>query len=366
MISVTRPLLPSQKKYNDLLTDIWDSQWVTNSGPKHQELEAKLSTRAGTNCALYANATLGLMGALAALELPKGSEVITTPFTFAATAHAISWAGLTPVFVDIDPTTLCLCPQAVATAITPKTSAILGVHVYGIACAVEALKEIADQHNLKIIYDAAHAFDSTLNGQPLVKWGDISICSYHATKLFNTIEGGGVYTENKALMEKIKQQRAFGKIAEDTYIAPGLNAKLSELHAAMGLAVLPLVEKERARRLDILEQYKKALNPLGVHFYEPQKNVSHSGQYCTAHIEHQKCGATRDNIHANLAKNDIYARKYFWPLCTDYPHYKNARKTDLTVSKQAVNNTLCLPFYGALSDADVQKVITVIQNCLKS
>ncbi|MBR1219671.1 DegT/DnrJ/EryC1/StrS family aminotransferase [Bradyrhizobium sp. U87765 SZCCT0131] len=358
---VTRPVLPELSDYQALLADIWRSKILTNGGPLHQRLERELEQYLGVPTAmLFNNGTIALLAALKLLKLPAGSEVITTPLTFAATAHAIKWNGLEPVFADVLPGTLTLDPEAVRKAITPKTSAILGVHVYGTVCELDALQKVADDHGLRLLYDAAHVFGTTVNGVPIGCFGDASVFSFHATKLFNTAEGGLVATNRALDKESIYFIRNFGIKNEEEVVDVGINGKLSEFSAAMGLLVLPLVDDERARRSVLRQKYAEFLTELpGIELAPAQPGVTQSEQYFRVSIDQGAFGRSRDDIYAALQKRQIFSRKYFHPICTDFESYRGYpiySTRNLPYVERIKSQVLCLPFHGEVEDEDLAEI----------
>lgn len=358
---VTRPLLPDLKDLQPILDEIWRTRVLTNGGPFHQKLERELEDYLGVPCAMICNnGTIALILALKMMDLPIGSEIITTPLTFAATAHAVAWNGFTPVFVDVEPTTLTIDPASVERAITGKTSAILAVHVYGNICDVHALQDIADKHGLALIYDAAHAFGATFNGLPIGALGDASVFSFHATKLFTTLEGGLIATNRAEDKGAIYSLRNFGIKNEEEVIAIGINGKMNELQAAIGLLNLPLVQRERSLRAKLRERYCDLLSSVpGVTTPTAQAGVYNSEQYFHIVIDPILFGRTRDDVYESLKRKDIFARKYFHPICTDFEPYRghhihSIRNTPYvnTVKSQV----LCLPFHSGVEDEDLEDI----------
>lgn len=365
MITVTKPTLPPLEKYVQYLQKIWASRWLTNDAELVQLLGKRLEEYLGVkNLVLVSNGTLALHIALKALEL-KG-EVITTPFTFAATTNVILWEGLTPVFADIDPETYNIDPNDVEKKITNKTSAILSVHVYGNPCYAEKLQEIADKHNLKLIYDAAHAFNVKYKNQPISNYGDISILSFHATKVFNTIEGGAIIANDEKMYEKMKLLRNHGIKSEDEIVLYGTNAKMNEFQAAMGLCNLENIDEKIMLRKKIYEHYKKRLS----HHVKFQRLIASNYNYiympvCFKNIKQ------RDRIYLNLIKNDIKPRKYFYPLTVDANYFKEVgvdlvRKYGLKVAREISNCILCLPLYPDLEISSVDQTCDIINDALSS
>ena len=347
-----------------------DSGWITNMGDKHLLFEKKLCEYLGVdNVSVFSSGTIALITALKALDLPNQSEVITSPFTFAATSHSIAWNGLKPVFADICPDTMTLSPDAIEKAIAPNTSAILPVHVYGFPSNVKVIDKIAKKYKLKVIYDAAHAFTTKINGKSICEWGDITMLSFHSTKLFNSIEGGALVCKDKGLLEKIYELRNFGikklKIEEglkegikskDIISEVGINGKLNEFQAAWGIETLDLVKDEQNKRVLISNKYKEELNDLDwIDIPIMPKGVSNSMQYFPIICKYNK----RDKVYNELLSNNVYARKYFYPLCSEFECYNkvpSAQKKNLVVAHEVANAVLCLPFYGELSKNKCEKI----------
>ena len=365
---VSQPLLPDQAALNGYIEKIWASKYVTNHGPFSLELENRLAALLHVPTAkLFNNATIGLLVALKLFELPPGSEVITTPMTFAATAHSIAWNNLRPVFVDIKEDDLTIDPEAVEMAISPRTSAILAVHVYGCICDHEALQRLADLHGLKLIYDAAHAFGAYWNGYPVASLGHASVFSFHATKLFNTLEGGLLTTNMPEDRERIYLLRNFGIKNEEEVVSVGINGKMNELQAAIGLLNLDIFEGEREKRKGLRQRYREVLGGLdGVLLQEVSENITQSEQYLLVRIDQEKSHLNRDEIKEKLAEKQIFARKYFYPICTDYEPYRNMpiistrARPYAQVAKQQV---LCLPFHSGVTEAHLDLIAAVFQAC---
>ena len=359
-IFVTQPLLPEIKVFEEEIEEIWKTKWLTNMGEKHNSLENELKNVLKVpNVSLFNNGTIALLTAIKALDLPYGSEVITTPFTFAATPHCIAWNGCKPIFCDIEPDTMTIDTNKIENLITPNTSAILGVHVYGFPCNVEKIQDIANKHNLKVIYDAAHAFSTEIDGVGIGNFGDITMFSFHATKLFNTIEGGCLTYKNDNLKRRIYNLRNFGIQSEELVEDIGINGKMNELQAAMGLLNLKIYRNEQKKRKIIKETYDKGLEDIkGIRIPKMPSNTTNSYQYYPVVIE-DEYDKTRDELYDMFKSRNIYTRKYFYPACHDYECYKN----DITVKTARLRTTdslkhkvLCLPFYGSL-DLDIVKYI---------
>lgn len=363
---VTRPLLPDIGDLDLMLREIWRTQIVTNGGPFHEKLESALKETLGVpTVALFTNGTIALLVALKLFDLPPGSEVITTPLTFAATAHAIHWNGLRPVFVDVSPDTLTIDPASVEKAITPLTSAILGVHVYGTVCDVDALQSIADKHELRLIYDAAHAFGTTINGRPIAAFGDASVFSFHATKLFTTLEGGAIATPRSADHDMIYFLRNFGIKSEEEVVSIGINGKMNEIQAGIGLLNLPKAPVEREARAHLRAKLDAALSGLsGIRLQSMQAGVGQSEQYYPVVINAELFGRSRDAIYGALKERGIMSRKYFHPICTDFAPYRGfpiISARDRPYVSEVKSQVLCLPFFSGVTDGDVEDIRAVFR-----
>lgn len=367
-IYVVRPLLPSLARYTETLQGIWQRQWLTNKGPLHDELELALRAHLrAPYLSLTGNGTSALSLTFKALGL--SGEIITTPFTSPATPNAASWCGLTPVFADVDPVTWTLDPNAVERAITPQTSAILGVHIYGMPCRLDALQAIAKRHNLKLIYDGAHAFGTEIKGEPISSFGDATTLSFHATKFYNTGEGGAVATPDPELKKRIDLLRTLGIQDETTVVLPGINARMSELQAALGLANLELVEQEYRSRSDIAEIYRSRLKGIdGLTFFELPPHVRNSHNYFVVRISGSS-RVPRDQLYDRLKAFNLFTRRYFFPLCSEFPFYRDldsSRVENLRVAHHASREVLCLPFYGKLGATNAQRVCDIIEHVMKT
>lgn len=362
-VYVTRPLLPPLDEYTALLQQVWDSGWLTNGGRQHAELERELARYLGADqLSLFNNGTIALIVACQALRL--SGEVITTPFTFPATPHVLSWNNITPVFADIDPDTLCLDPARVEALVGQRTSAILGVHVYGVPCDVDALGDIARRRGLRVVYDAAHAFGTTVGGKPIAAFGDATMFSLHATKLFHSAEGGALAVSDPDLKRRIDLLKNFGIENEDEVVMPGINGKLSELQAALGRVVLRHVDAERARRTAVRRIYEQRLQGVpGLRLHAMPAGVVDSLQYLVLRIDAAAAGCGRDTLHARLKRYNIVTRKYFHPLCSDYRCYRHlptASPQHLPVAYRIAAEVLALPFHGALAADDVHRICDAI------
>jgi dTDP-4-amino-4,6-dideoxygalactose transaminase len=364
-ILVTKPIIPSLKDLNPILEDIFAKKWVTNHGEKHNLFENRLKEILKVkNVSVFNNGTIALLTALKALDLPLGSEVITTPFTFAATPHAISWNNLNPVFCDIEPNTMTIDPSKIEEQITDNTSAILPVHVYGFPCDVDKIDKIAKKHDLKVIYDGAHVFSSEIDGVGIGNFGDITMFSFHATKLFNSIEGGCLSYNNDGLRDKIYNLRNFGIIGEEEVVDIGINGKMNEIQAAIGLLNLDLFEEEKNKRMKVRKSYIENLKDVeGIRIPKAPKNVTLSTQYFPIVIE-DNFNISRDELYNRLKEYNVYTRKYFYPICSDFEPYKvlkSSSEDNLPIANDIKNKVLCLPFYGELNKDTVDKICEIIK-----
>lgn len=363
-ILVTQPQLPSLDDFIPLLEDIWESKWLTNNGKYHQKFEKELAEYLGVPyVSLFSNGTLALISALQVMHI--SGEVITTPYSFVATTHSLHWNGIKPVFVDIDPKTLNLDPKKIEAAITPQTTAIMPVHVYGTPCDVEAIKEIADTYGLKVIYDAAHAFNVDINGNSVLNYGDMSILSFHATKVFNTIEGGAIICHDEATKKRIDYLKNFGFAGETRVIAPGINAKMNELQSAYGLLQLKDIDIAIERRKNIANRYKELLSSIkGISFLTDIEGVKHNYAYFPIFINSDEYGKSRDELYEELKKNNIYSRRYFYPLISQFPTYSDldsAKKGKLNIAEDITEKVICLPIYPDLDFDDISRIVNLIK-----
>lgn len=362
-IYVTQPDLPPLEEFVPYLEKIWQNKWLTNAGPYHQELEVALAEYLGVeHLALFANGTIALVTAFQALRI--SGEVITTPYSFVATAHSLLWNNIRPVFSDIDRQTFNLDPNRIEEAITPQTTAILPVHVYGYPCDVEGIQKIADTYGLKVIYDAAHAFGVTYKGQSLLRCGDLSILSFHATKVFNTFEGGAIVCPDAKTKQRIDYLKNFGFADEITVVAPGINGKMNEFQAALGLINLKYIDAAIARRKAIDACYREALGDIyGVRVLPLPSDSDQNFSYFPILVE-QDYPLSRDGLYEKLRSKGIYSRRYFYPLISDFPMYRglpSAAGSNLSVAKDIASKILCLPIYPALTDEMVASVIRLIR-----
>lgn len=358
MINVTRSELPALDEYVSYLAGIWKTHWLTNNGDLVQELERRLADHLRVqNLAVVANGTLALQLAFRALKLT--GEVITTPFTFAATTNALVWEGLQPVFADIDLETYNIAASSVEERITPHTSAILAVHVYGNPCDVEALQDVAARHSLPLIYDAAHAFGVEYQGKSVLEYGDLSTMSFHATKVFHTIEGGAVITRQSETLREIQILRNFGIVSEEDVVVPGINAKMNEFEAAMGLCNLERVDDECGRRKSIYEMYKVALSSIpGVQF---QRLAASRYNYAYMPVRFTST-IVRNAVYDGLMAAGIRSRKYFYPLTTQFQYWGSrggARAGSLKRAEAVAETVLCLPIYSELTRPDVERIANI-------
>lgn len=364
-IYVTEPHLPPLEDFVPYLQQIWDRKILTNGGPFHQQLEQALCEYLGVkHLALFANGTIALVTALQVLRVE--GEVITTPYSFVATAHSLLWNGIKPVFVDIDANTLNLDPACIEAAITPQTTAIMPVHVYGHPCDVQAIQKIADRYNLRVIYDAAHAFGVHDTTGSVLNHGDLSVLSFHATKVFNTFEGGAIVCPDAQTKQRIDHLKNFGFVDETTVVAPGINGKMSEINAAFGLLQLKHIDQALARRKRIDATYRLQLADIqGIQCLNDagEKLANHSYFPILLQPEYP---LTRDALYEKLKGNNIYARRYFYPLISDFPMYRDlpsAQRSNLPVAVDAADKVLCLPIYPNLSDTDIARVVSIIKGC---
>ena len=371
LLTVTSPLLPPLEEFMPYLQEIWDRKWITNNGHFHQELEKALAEYLGVDyISLFTNGTLPLITALQALGLDEG-EVITTPYSFVATTHAIWWNKLTPVFVDIDPVTGCIDSDKIEDAITDKTVAIMPVHVYGTPCDVERIQQIADKYNLKVIYDAAHAFGVSKDRQSILKAGDISTLSFHATKTYNTVEGGAMVCNSAEMKYHVDNLKNFGFRGETNVVGPGINSKMDEIRAAYGLLNLKHVDAAIAARKEVAKMYVEALKDVkGISLYQPiLDSLIASSPYCLNYsyfpifINAAEYGMTRDELYEKMKANNVLGRRYFYPLIstfTPYNTYPSAATENLPVATQWADTVICLPMHHALTDEDVKRVVDCI------
>ncbi len=363
---MTRPIMPELQEYTHMLEGIWERKWLTNQGPLHEALEARLCDYLGVqHLSLFCNGTIALLVALEALRINSG-EVITTPFSFPATAHSLFWNRVRPVFCDIDPISLNLDPTKIERLISPETRAILAVHVYGRPCNVEAIERVASVHGLQVIYDAAHAFGVKYQGNSILNYGDVSILSFHATKLFSTIEGGALICGSETRRKRVNSLKNFGIADEETVIGPGINGKMNEFQAAFGLMQLDLVDKEISNRAAISGLYKCLLTGIpGISCLPAIPGAEPNHSYFPILVDADRFGVSRDELFSLLRQCNIVARKYFYPLISSascYSAVPSAASSNLPVAERVATEILCLPIYGTLDHDAVRTICSVIAN----
>lgn len=363
-ITVTSPLLPDLNEFNELLQKIWDKKWITNNGDFHKQLEKELAEYLGVPyLSLFTNGTLPLITALQAMRIT--GEVITTPYSFVATTHSLWWNGIKPVFVDIDPKTGNLNPDKIEAAITPKTTAIMPVHVYGTPCDTERIQQIADTYGLKVIYDAAHAFGVKVGDESILRSGDMSTLSFHATKVYNTIEGGALVVKDAETKKRIDYLKNFGFANEVTVVGPGINSKMDEIRAAYGILNLRQVDKCIEARGKVDSFYRDALKDVpGLSMLELTPNTRHNYSYFPIFIDEKEYGKTRDELYFKMKENNVLGRRYFYPLISEFSTYRgleSANPNNLPVAHQFANTVICLPMHHDLSDEDLQRVVDIIR-----
>ncbi len=364
IINVTQPTLPDLDEFVESLKDIWDSKQLTNNGRYHQEFEKQLAEFLGVKyISLFSNGTLALISALQVLRI--SGEVITTPYSFVATTHSLWWNGIRPVFVDIEPNTMNLDPAKIEAAITPKTTAILPVHVYGNPCALDEIQNIGDIYGLKVIYDAAHAFGVTRNGGSVLNFGDLSILSFHATKTFNTIEGGAIVCHDENTKKRIDYLKNFGFADEVTVVAPGINAKMNEVQAAYGLLQMKGFNNQVVRRKELAAAYRNQLNGInGLTYLEDIQDVKHNYSYFPIFIDENKLGISRDDLYFKLREKNIFGRRYFYPLISEFPAYRGLASADpakLPVAERVAKQVICLPIYPELTLQTTETIVNFIK-----
>lgn len=363
LITVTSPLLPDLDEFSSMLQEIWSSKWITNNGQFHRQLEKELAEYLGVPyVSLFTNGTLPLLTALQALRVT--GEVITTPYSFVATTHCIWWSGCKPVFVDIDPATGNIDPEKIEAAITPKTTAIMPVHVYGKPCDTKRIQEIADKYGLKVIYDAAHAFGVKVNGESILNAGDMSTLSFHATKVYNTLEGGAMIMHDEATKKRIDYLKNFGFAGETEVIAPGINSKVDEVRAAYGILNLRQVDDAIEARHQVAIRYREALRDVdGITFMEDMPGVKHNYSYFPIFIDADKYGTTRDELYFRMKSENVLGRRYFYPLISEFTTYKglpSASKDNLSNAHKMADSVICLPMHHALSEEDIERTLSLI------
>ena len=363
-IYITRPLLPDLEAYKVELEDIWESGTLTNNGPKHQELERQLSTTLkARHLSLFNNGTISLIVACQAMRL--SGEVITTPFTFPATSHVLSWNGIKPIFADIHPDTLTLDPAAIEPLVTAKTTGILGVHVYGMPCDVYGIQTIADYFGLKVIYDGAHSFGTEIDGVPIGNFGDATMLSFHATKLFHTVEGGALIVGNEKLKTRVDFLKNFGIKNETEVVMPGINGKMNEFQAAMGILNLKMIESEKAKRRLLGEAYRVSLEGIeGISCFTLPKDVVNSEQYFVIRIDEFILPGMRDALYFRLKEFNVHTRRYFYPLCSEANCYRSlpsSSPSNLPVAHRVAREVLALPYFGELTPEAAYQISELIR-----
>lgn len=364
-ILVTSPLLPDLDEFNEMLKEIWCSKWITNNGSFHKRLEAALCEYLKVPyISLFTNGTLPLLTALQALRI--SGEVITTPYSFVATTHSLWWNGIKPVFVDIDPATGGIDPERIEAAITPKTTAIMPVHVYGKPCRTKEIQAIADKYGLRVIYDAAHAFGIEVNDKSILTEGDMSTLSFHATKVYNTLEGGALVMHDEKTKQRIDYLKNFGFAGETEVVAPGINSKMDEVRAAYGLLNLRNVDDAIEARHQVAIRYREALRSVeGISFWDDMPGVRHNYSYFPIFVDAQQYGMTRDELFFKMKSQGIIARRYFYPLISDFSTYRglpSAKRENLPKATKMAESVICLPMHHELSKDDVERVINCIIN----
>ena len=362
-ITVTSPLLPELDDFIPYLKDIWERKWLTNNGHYHQLLEKALAEYLKVPyVSLFTNGTLPLLTALQALRVT--GEVITTPYSFVATTHSLWWNGIKPVFVDIDPETCNIDPEKIEAAITPKTTAIMPVHVYGKPCSTERIQTIADKYGLKVIYDAAHAFGVEVNGRSVLEAGDMSTLSFHATKVYNTVEGGALICHDEQTKQRIDYLKNFGFAGETTVIAPGINGKMDEVRAAFGLLNLKQVDAAIEARWQVAVRYRKSLRSVkGIRVMEDMPGVRHNYSYFPIFVDAEQYGMTRDELYAKMKGRNILGRRYFYPLISEFSTYRgleSSRVENLPGAHRVADSVICLPMYAGLTEGDVERILACL------
>src|SRR5579863_9986813 len=364
-VPVTQPYLPPLDEFQPYLEEIWRRKWVTNNGVFHQQLEAQLCEDLGVeHLSLFSNGTLALITALQALKIT--GEVITTPFSFVATTHALHWNGIRPVFADIDPVSMNLDPEKIEAAITPQTTALLPVHVYANPCDVERIETIADTYGLRVIYDAAHAFGVRIRERSILEYGDMSVLSFHGTKVFNTFEGGAIICQDAKTKRRIDNLKNFGFVDETTVVAPGINGKMNEVQAAFGLLQLKHMDHVNRERARIDARYRDAFrNVRGLAMHEVPEDCTRNYAYFPILVT-PEFPVSRDDLYAELRTNQIAARRYFYPLISEFPTYRglpSAAPGNLPVATALSRQVLCLPIYPALEAKDQNQIIEIVLEC---
>ena len=363
VITVTSPLLPDLNEFQEMLKDIWKRKWITNNGEYHKRLESALAEYLKVPyISLFTNGTLPLLTALQTLRIT--GEVITTPYSFVATTHSIWWNGCKPVFVDIEESTCGIDPEKIEAAITPKTTAIMPVHCYGKPVNMDAIQAVADKYGLKVIYDAAHAFGVEVNGESVLTRGDMSTLSFHATKVYNTLEGGAIVVHDAQTKQRIDYLKNFGFAGETEVVAPGINSKVDEVRAAYGLLNLRLVDDAIEKRHQVAIRYREALrNVPGIRFFNDMPGVRHNYSYFPIFVDAEKYGMTRDELYFKMKEQGILGRRYFYPLISTFSTYRSlpsATPENLPVATKMANEVICLPMHHTLGKEDIERTLNCI------
>lgn len=363
LVTVTSPLLPNLEDFNEMLQQIWNSKWITNNGSFHKQLEKELASYLKVPyISLFTNGTLPLITALQALRIT--GEVITTPYSFVATTHSLWWNGCKPVFVDIDPATGNIDPDKIEAAITPQTQAIMPVHVYGKPCDTQRIQEIADKYGLKVIYDAAHAFGVEVNGESILNAGDMSTLSFHATKVYNTIEGGALVMQDERTKKRIDYLKNFGFAGEVEVVAPGINSKMDEMRSAYGLLNLKLVDAAIEARHQVAIKYREILRPVeGITFMDDMPGVKHNYSYFPIFVDAEKYGMSRDELYFKMKSQNVLGRRYFYPLISEFTTYRglpSSHPENLPNAHKMADTVICLPMHHELSEQDVERILATI------
>lgn len=363
-IYVTQPSLPDLQEFIPYLKQIWENKILTNNGPFHKQLENELAAFLGVPyISLFANGTLALVTALQVLRIT--GEVITTPYSFVATSHSLLWNNIKPVFVDIESDLCNLDPEKIEAAITPQTTAILPVHVYGNPCKIERIQEIADIYGLKVIYDAAHTFGASYKGQGICNYGDLSILSFHATKVFNTFEGGAIVSHDAATKKRIDYLKNFGFAGETKVMAPGINSKMNEIQAAFGLLQLKDFQQNAERRAVTAEKYKQGLKGIkGISFLPNPEHTEPNNAYFPIFVDEKEYGMSRDQLYEKLKQNNIFGRRYFYPLISEFSMYKSldsANPVNLKIARKVAEQVICLPIYPELEIEVVDNIVNILK-----
>jgi len=363
-ILISQPTLPNLDEFVESLKIIWERKWLTNNGEFHQEFEKKLANYLGVPyVSLFSNGTLALISALQALRIT--GEVITTPYSFVATTHALHWNGIKPIFVDIDPVYGNIDPVKIEAAITPRTTAILPVHVYGNPSNIKQIEHIADTYGLKVIYDAAHAFGVEEDNNSVLNFGDLSILSFHATKVFNTIEGGAIISKDEKTKKRIDNLKNFGFANETTVVAPGINAKMNEVQAAYGLLQLKSIDKQIKERKVIADRYRELLDGIdGIRCIDDIENVKHNYSYFPIFVDASIYPMTRDKLYFKLKENNVHGRRYFYPLISEFPTYRglpSSNPDNLSIASEFADQVICLPIYPDLKKETLVEIVSIIK-----